>query len=394
MRVGKRMLAAMLLALGCLTSPVFAQVDINVPGARVRVGGGKVDVAAPGVRVNQGGAGVNVVAPGVHVGVDGQPLTRDPNKEAYVGLFVEPISEAAAAQLGDQILNGRALIVVRVLPGSPAQKANIGKHDVLVSFDGHPLTSVEQFQTLLQADFPGRPVRIDLLRAGKRYSAEVVLGERDVDKHVKKERKDRGDSRVGVNVLGRVIVGRHGVDAPGAVIRWGTPAEVEISEGRRTTCSVAGERRDAATWSVFVTFTGPDDKVIEKKLEGTSEEIRTRLDEFPPTVADQVRRTMERAESDTVASKGVRVNVQPRVQGEARGLHVSIQRQGAAGGSRIFELDHTFKGEKKIQVDDLLEINVFSSELKELDPSVREQVEETLREVEIPEVRVDIRKSL
>jgi hypothetical protein len=134
--------------------------------------------------------------------------------------------------------------------------------------------------------------------------------------------------------------------------------------------------------------------VIEKKLKGTSEEIRSRLDEFPPTVADQVRRTIERAEADAGAGKGVKVNVQPRVQGNARGLHISIQRQAAAGGTRIFELDHTFKGEKKIKVDDLLEINVFASELKELDPSVREQVEETLREVEIPEVRVDVRKSL
>jgi predicted metalloprotease with PDZ domain len=134
-----------------------------------------------------------------------------------------------------------------VLAGSPAQKANIGKHDVLISYDGNALTSVEQFQSLLHADYPGRAVRIDLLRAGKRYTAEVVLGERDIEKHVKKKHKDRGDSHVGVNVLGRVIVGRNGVDAPGAVIRWGTRAEVEISEGRPKTCSVTVERRDATT---------------------------------------------------------------------------------------------------------------------------------------------------
>lgn len=391
MRMQTKMVLAMSVVLGSLASTAWAQVDVDAPGVRVRVGNGGVDVIAPGVRVNQGAGGVNVVAPGTRVDVNGRPLKRDPNKEAFIGLFAEPISEAAAAQLGDLLPPGQGLIVVQVLPGSPAQKGNIGKHDVLLSYDGRALTSVEEFQNLLNADYPGRQVRIELLRGGKLYAAQVVLGERAVEKRAK---RDRDESSVGVNVFGRVIVGRHGVDAPGAVIRWGTPAEVEASESGPKTCSVTVERRDADTWNVHVTFAGPDDKVVEKKLDGTSDEIKSRLDEFPPTVANVVRRTLERAEKDTAPSKGVKVNVQPRVQGNVRGLHVSIQRPGAAGNSRIFELDHVFHGDKKIQVDDLLEINVFASELKELDPSVREQVEETLREVEIPEIRVDVRKSL
>lgn len=392
MRIEKTILTTAALALGWLASTASAQVDINAPGVRVRVGGGGVNVIAPGVRVNQGGAGVQVIAPGTNVNTTQNLPPRDPNKEAFVGLFCEPISEAAAAQLGDQIVNGQALIVTQVLPGSPAQKGNIGKHDVLLSYDGRGLSSVEQFQSIIRADYPGRTVRIDILRAGRRYSASVVLGAREIEQ--KRVKREQGDSNVGVNVLGRVIVGRSGVDAPGAVIRWGTPAEVERSEGSPKTCSVTVDRRDAGNWSVLVTFTGPDDKVVEKFLEGTVDQVRSRLDEFPPTVAEQVRRTLERVENDTVASKGVKVNVQPRVQGDVRGLHVSILRPGKGGGTHLFELDHVFKGEKKIKVDDLLQINVFVAELRELDLAVREQVEETLREVEIPEVRVDVRKSL
>lgn len=394
MRIEKTIFTTAALALGWLASTASAQVNINAPGVRVRVGGGGVNVIAPGVRVNQGGAGVQVLAPGTNVDTtQTQNLPpRDPNKEAFVGLFCEPISEAAAAQLGDQIINGRALIVTQVLPGSPAQKGNIGKHDVLLSYDGHGLDSVEQFQSIIRADYPGRTVRIDILRAGRRYSASVVLGSREIDhKPVKRE---QSDSNVGVNVLGRVIVGRSGVDAPGAVIRWGTPAEVEFSDGSPKTCSVTVDRREAGSWSVLVTFTGPDDKVVEKFLEGTVDQIRSRLDEFPPTVAEQVRRTLERVENDKTISKGVKVNVQPRVQGDVRGLHVSILRPGKEGGIHLFELDRVYKSEKKIKVDDLLQINVFVAELRELDPAVREQVEETLREVQIPEVKVDVRRSL
>jgi hypothetical protein len=246
---------------------------------------------------------------------------------------------------------------------------------------------------LIRADKPGRAVKVEFLRSSKRYSLHVIVGERTVTVQPAPSKDE--SSPVSVRVFGRqVIVGRHGVDAPGAVIRWGTPAEVADSQGRPSTCSVTVDRRDGATWNVAVTYTGNDGKEAERRLEGTSDEIRSRFDEFPPTIGDQVRRSLDRAESEKSPGKTVRVSVQPRVQGNNRGLHVSIQRPGHADGTRIFEFDHVFGGEKTVKVDDLLQVKVLAGELKELTPAVREQVEETLRDIEIPAVRVEVRNSL
>ena len=69
-------------------------------------------------------------------------------------------------------------------------------------------------------------------------------------------------------------------------------------------------------------------------------------------------------------------------------------RPGRAGGPRIFEFDYVFGGEQTVKINDLLQIKALAGELHELAPSVREQVETTLRNIEIPEVRVAVRNSL
>ncbi len=359
-------------------------VDINSRvGTRARIsnavdGTKAVRAEAPGSR---GRAGNEAAATPASIGT-----------QSFIGVFADPLPEALAAQLGELLGKSKGVHVVDVIAGSPAEKAGIKPHDVLVAYDGTRIASVEQLRELLRADHPGRTAKIDLIRASKEISRHVEVGERIVQRPAV---PSDGSTPVPVQMFGRqIIVGRRGVDAPGTVIRWGTPAEVDASESRPSMCSVVVDRRDAASWNVVVTYSGPDGKQNEKRLEGTSGEIRSRLDEFPPTVGDQIRRTLDRAESEKNPKPNVRVNVQPRVQGVDRGLHISIQRPGQAGGPRIFEFDHVFGGEKRVQVGDLLKVQIFSEELQGLAPAVREQVEETLRDVELPEVRVEIRESL
>jgi len=364
--------------------PSDAKIDVDVPGARVRIGsddpaGGTVDVEAPGVRV----------LVGKKAGEQGQ-ATR---QEAYLGLFADQLPQALAAQLGDQLPRGRGLLVTQVVAGSPAEKAGIQPHDVLVTYDGKPVVKTDELRRLIRADQPGRQVRIELLRAGRKQTIEAAVGERTVD-----DPADDADGVIPVTVrlFGRnaVIIGRDGIDVPGAVIRWGTPAETESTEDRPRTCSVTVDRGETSQWRLRITYSGPDGKTHERALEGSSEEVRARLDEFPPTVREHVRRALERAEREPDPGNRVRVSVVPRVQGAERGLHVSVLRPGAQGSVRLFELDHVFGGEKTIKVDELLEIKVLAGELQELSPAVREQVQDTLRHVEIPEVRVEVRDSL
>lgn len=74
-------------------------------------------------------------------------------------------------------VEGVALSGVR--EGSPAEKGGIRAGDILVSFDGKSMRSVEEYTSLLGGARPGRPVRIGLMRAGQRLEVLVTPAARD-----------------------------------------------------------------------------------------------------------------------------------------------------------------------------------------------------------------------
>ena len=71
------------------------------------------------------------------------------------------------------------MLIERVFPGSPADRAGIKRNDVVVEFDGQSVTDREKFR-LRVADTPtGRRVPIVVLRDGKRVPLTVGLTDRD-----------------------------------------------------------------------------------------------------------------------------------------------------------------------------------------------------------------------
>lgn len=66
-----------------------------------------------------------------------------------------------------------------VRPGSPAEKAGLKAGDLLVEFDGKKMRNVEEYTALLSAATPGRPVKIGLLRNGKRLDVTAIPAARD-----------------------------------------------------------------------------------------------------------------------------------------------------------------------------------------------------------------------
>ncbi len=66
-------------------------------------------------------------------------------------------------------------IVNNVLPGSPAEKADIRPGDVIVKYNGRDVTDGIQLIRLVRAGRVGDKVLVEITRAGKRLEKQLIL---------------------------------------------------------------------------------------------------------------------------------------------------------------------------------------------------------------------------
>jgi hypothetical protein len=84
-----------------------------------------------------------------------------------LGVRLERVSELAADQLGIEV--GRGIGITDVVDGSPADKAGFKTHDIVLEFDGKPVSdSPEDFTRQVQAARNGAKLTAVVLRKGKR----------------------------------------------------------------------------------------------------------------------------------------------------------------------------------------------------------------------------------
>lgn len=99
-------------------------------------------------------------------------------KQATLGIGVEPLPPVLTSHLPEVIGEGRGVLVADVTDDSPAAKAGLRKHDVLVRYDDQDLYSPEQLVKRVRNDKPGSEVELEYVRAGKLHTVKVKLGEK------------------------------------------------------------------------------------------------------------------------------------------------------------------------------------------------------------------------
>ena len=128
-------------------------------------------------KVEDGGA----VASGSVGGGDGkQPGKQAPAKHekvTWLGVATATVSDDLRAQL--PINPGEGLSVTHVAPESPAAKAGIVEHDILLRFDDQILMQPDQLRALVKAHKPGDSVKLTYLRKGEQKDASVTLVEHE-----------------------------------------------------------------------------------------------------------------------------------------------------------------------------------------------------------------------
>jgi C-terminal processing protease CtpA/Prc len=92
-------------------------------------------------------------------------------REYYIGVPVAEVDETLRSHL--DIPEGQGLVVLDVVPNSPAAKAGLKAHDILLSMAGKPLKDVETLIEQVQ-ESKGKAVAVEILRQGGRKTIEIT----------------------------------------------------------------------------------------------------------------------------------------------------------------------------------------------------------------------------
>ena len=107
-----------------------------------------------------------------------EPFLGDKGKPKpfpYLGVELGPVEPALAAQLG--LDEGRGALVNTVIEGSPADKAGIKQHDVIVKIDGETPQGPADLSKRIREHKKGDKIELELFRGGKKMEIEATLAE-------------------------------------------------------------------------------------------------------------------------------------------------------------------------------------------------------------------------
>lgn len=105
--------------------------------------------------------------------------TQPASRGVRIGVTINPLNEALAAQLGLEASKG--ILVEDVVDGGPAAKAGLQRYDVIVAMNDEEVSSEKGLRNHLAGLEPGATVTIKVVRKGETMLIPVVVEERPAD---------------------------------------------------------------------------------------------------------------------------------------------------------------------------------------------------------------------
>ncbi|MDF0499576.1 Do family serine endopeptidase [Burkholderia cenocepacia] len=103
-------------------------------------------------------------------------ITTGSVTRGWIGVEPQDVTPEIAESFGLQQKSGA--IVAGVLQGGPADKAGIKPGDILVSVNGEDITDTTKLLNVVAQIKPGTPTRVHVVRKGKQFDVNVVIGKR------------------------------------------------------------------------------------------------------------------------------------------------------------------------------------------------------------------------
>ncbi|MGE7137055.1 DegQ family serine endoprotease [Luteibacter sp. NPDC031894] len=111
-----------------------------------------------------------------------------------LGVTVQPVDQFVKNL---DLPDANGALVAQVTPGSGAEKAGLKQGDVILSFNGTPITSSPDLPPLVGITKPGSIAKVEILRDHKKQTVDVKVGELPRDKDALAAAGGEGDSAGG-----------------------------------------------------------------------------------------------------------------------------------------------------------------------------------------------------
>ncbi len=187
----------------------FIQTDVAInPG---NSGGPLFNMKGEVVGINSqiysrsgGFMGISFAIP-IDVAMDVQNQLRTSGKvsRGRIGVVIQEVTKELAESFGLAKVQGA--IVNAVERGGPADKAGVEAGDVILKFDGKPVTSSSDLPRIVGASKPGTKIAMQVWRKGATRELTVVVGETPDEKAVASGGKSAKPVEQATNRLGLVV---------------------------------------------------------------------------------------------------------------------------------------------------------------------------------------------
>lgn len=164
-------------------SPLVDMVQTDAPVTQGNSGGALVDGRGAVVGINTAiGASPEVGAEGiafatpidVAVAIARELIASGRATHPWLGVTGKEVDEQAAAQFGVE----RGALVIEVVPDSPAAAAGLEPNDVVVSFNGERINSMDDLVVAIRQHTVGERVSMVVVREKQRVSIRATLGDK------------------------------------------------------------------------------------------------------------------------------------------------------------------------------------------------------------------------
>ncbi len=122
-------------------------------------------------------AGLAIPASSVNRVVDAL-LEKGHVPRGYLGIGVQPVAIPEAFRTSLSVTGKSGVMVVKVEPGGPADRAGVLLGDILLGIGNTQLEQIEELQSFSDSGVIGKLVKAKLIRAGKLQEVEITVGER------------------------------------------------------------------------------------------------------------------------------------------------------------------------------------------------------------------------
>ncbi len=129
------------------------------------------------------------------------------SSSSYLGVGAEDVDSSRAKEL--KLKEERGVEIRRVDPDSPAEKAGLKEHDVVLEYNGQRVEGMESFVRMVRETPVGRPVKLLISRDGNTQALTATIGRRKTEDYFR-----------GLNI--NVPMPRIAIDVPRPVIAMRT----------------------------------------------------------------------------------------------------------------------------------------------------------------------------